>query len=539
MRRLLLVRHGSTAAVRAAAFGADEPLDESGVAGAARLRSRLPGRFSLLVSPARRALETAAGLGSPLVVPELAECDFGSWAGRSLSEIDPSDLGPWMTDPDAAPHGGESLTALLARVGAWLDEQASLDGTAVAVTHGGVVKAAVVHALSAPPSAFWRVDVSPLGITELHAHDGRWTVTRVNDRDARGAAGTASAAGANGAASASDGGRPARATRPARADAAGTSGAARRGRHERRGRHGRRGSGGVTAAGIVLGVSADALLGDPRRFHPVAGFGRAASALERVAYRPTRRAGAAYAAVLVGAVVAGAALAERVLPRTLVRAVALWAALGGRSLAREAQAVADLVERDEIEAARTRIRSLVGRDPQHLDGTGLCKAAIESVAENTVDAVIAPLFWVAVAGAPGVLGHRAVNTLDAMVGKRDERYARFGTASARADDVANWPAARLAGALVVALGGGGAANAWRDGAAKHPSPNAGVIEAAFAGALGLKLGGTLAYAGRVEQRPELGDGREPGPADVARAISLARRISFATAVLAAAWSRGR
>ena len=232
---------------------------------------------------------------------------------------------------------------------------------------------------------------------------------------------------------------------------------------------------------------------------------------------------------------AAAALLERVLPRTLVRAVALWAALGGRSLAREAQAVADLVERGEIDAARTRIRSLVGRDPQQLDGTGLCKAAIESVAENTVDAVIAPLFWAAVAGAPGVLGHRAVNTLDAMVGKRNERYARFGTASARADDVANWPAARLARRCCVRAT---AARRWRRGReAPHPSPNAGVIEAAFAGALGVALGGTLAYAGRVEHRPQLGRRRAPGPGDVARAIRLARRISLATAVLAALVSR--
>jgi adenosylcobinamide-phosphate synthase len=276
---------------------------------------------------------------------------------------------------------------------------------------------------------------------------------------------------------------------------------------------------------IALGLAGDALLGDPARFHPVAGFGRAAAALERVAYRPTRRAGAAYAAVLVGAVVAGAAVLERALPRTAVRAVALWAALGGRSLAREAQAVADLVERGELEAARARIRSLVGRDPQALDGTELCKAAIESVAENTVDAVIAPLFWAALFGAPGVLGHRAVNTLDAMVGKRDERYARFGTASARADDAANWPAARLAALLV------GDRCAWSEGARRHPSPNAGVIEAAFAGALGITLGGTLAYAGRVEHRPVLNPGaREPGPADVARAIALARRISLMTAV---------
>jgi broad specificity phosphatase PhoE len=97
--------------------------------------------------------------------------------------VDAGDLGAWMTDPEAAPHGGESLTALLQRVATWLDEQATQDGTAIAITHAGVVKAAVVHALDAPPSAFWRIDVSPLSITELHAHDGRWTVTRVNDRE--------------------------------------------------------------------------------------------------------------------------------------------------------------------------------------------------------------------------------------------------------------------------------------------------------------------------------------------------------------------
>lgn len=332
----------------------------------------------------------------------------------------------------------------------------------------------------------------------------------------------------------------------------------------------------MTAAGIVLGVGGDAVFGDPRRFHPVAGFGQTAAAFERVVYRPTFGAGAAYATVLVGgAALLGAAL-ERVLPRSLARGLALYVALGGRSLAREAQAVADLVERGEIDAARVRIRSLVGRDPERLDGSELCAAAIESVAENTVDAVIAPLFWAAIAGAPAVLAHRAVNTLDAMVGRRNERYARFGTASARADDAANWPAARLAGALTVALAAtaGAAApsppaaapsppaaapsppaaaplprptpaasparaawRAWRADAAKHPSPNAGVVEAAFAGALGLTLGGTLAYEGRVEHRPELGTGRAPGPHDVERAVKLARNVALVTAALAIAWSR--
>jgi len=177
MRRLLLVRHASTAAVRAAAFGADEPLDDGGRAAAAQLPGRLP-RGELLVSPRLRARETA--FGEFRVVDALAECDFGSWAGLTLDAIEPDELALWMLDPDATPHGGESLTALLDRVRGWLEEQSSLDGTAIAITHGGVVKAAVTIALDAPPSAFWRIDVSPLSITELHAHDGRWTVTRVN-----------------------------------------------------------------------------------------------------------------------------------------------------------------------------------------------------------------------------------------------------------------------------------------------------------------------------------------------------------------------
>ena len=290
----------------------------------------------------------------------------------------------------------------------------------------------------------------------------------------------------------------------------------------------------MTAAAIALGGGADLVFGDPRRGHPVAAFGRAAAALEGVAHRPTRRAGAAYAGALVGAVVVVAALLEERLPRTPLRAVALWTALGARSLMREASAVAELVEAGDIDAARRRVTSLVGRDPDALDAAGLCAAAIESVAENTVDAVVAPLLWTAVAGAPGVLGHRAVNTLDAMVGHRSVRYARFGTAAARADDVANWPAARLTAALTVLLGDDARAalRAWRHDAPAHPSPNAGRAEAAFAGALGTRLGGTLAYGGRVEHRPQLGDGREPGPDDVRRAVRLAWKVSAAAAALA-------
>jgi broad specificity phosphatase PhoE len=186
-RRLLLVRHASTDAVRAAAFGADEPLDASGRVAAAELAARLPRADEVLVSPALRARETASSAGLAAVGEAPGECDFGTWAGRTLREVAASDeagVRAWMTDPDAAPHGGEALTALLARVRSWLAFQASpgRGGTAIAITHAGVVKTAVVCALDAPPPAFWRIDVAPLSITELHAHDGRWTVTRVNDR---------------------------------------------------------------------------------------------------------------------------------------------------------------------------------------------------------------------------------------------------------------------------------------------------------------------------------------------------------------------
>jgi broad specificity phosphatase PhoE len=186
VRRLLLVRHAATPATRATAFPADEALDERGLDSAALLAGALPAApGEVLCSPARRCRQTteAAGLDAPTSDPALAECDFGRWAGRTLQEIhaaDPEASTAWMTDADAAPHGGESLRVFAARVAGWLDAQATLDGRAVAVTHGGVVKAAVVHALGAPLDAFWRIDVAPLAITELHAHDGRWTVTRVN-----------------------------------------------------------------------------------------------------------------------------------------------------------------------------------------------------------------------------------------------------------------------------------------------------------------------------------------------------------------------
>jgi broad specificity phosphatase PhoE len=181
MRRLLLVRHASTEAVRSAAFGSDEPLDSRGREAAASLR--LPRCDEVLVSPALRSRETAACLGLAASGDAPDECAFGRWAGLTLREVaerEPDAVREWMTDPGSAPHGGESLTSVLARVAGWLEAQAALNGSAVAITHAGVIKACVVVALGAPASAFWQIDVAPLSITELHAHDGRWTITRVN-----------------------------------------------------------------------------------------------------------------------------------------------------------------------------------------------------------------------------------------------------------------------------------------------------------------------------------------------------------------------
>lgn len=185
MRRLWLIPHAPTAATRGGAFPADEPLDERGRTEAGELSSRTPARFDLLTSPARSCLGTAAaaGLGPPHAEPALGDCDFGSWAGRGIEQVsaeEPEGFAAWMTDPEARPHGGETLTELAARVGAWLDSQAGLDGGAVAITHAAVVRVAVVHALRAPLDSFWQIEAAPLSVTELHARSGRWRLSRVN-----------------------------------------------------------------------------------------------------------------------------------------------------------------------------------------------------------------------------------------------------------------------------------------------------------------------------------------------------------------------
>ncbi len=296
------------------------------------------------------------------------------------------------------------------------------------------------------------------------------------------------------------------------------------------------------AAGLLLGAAADAVVGDPRRGHPVAGFGGVAAALERRGHADRRLAGARHVMLLVGGTVALGVAAERVaggfVGRTAVTAAATWVVLGGTSLHREGAALAGELDRGDLAAARARLPSLCGRDPSTLDAAGLARAGTESMAENTADAVVAPLLWGALTGVPGLLGYRAVNTLDAMVGHRSPRYARFGWAAARLDDVANLVPARvcalLTAAVAPAVGGSprAALRAWRRDAAAHPSPNAGPVEAAAAGALGVTLGGRTVYAHAVEERPRLGGGPSPGPADLRRAVRLSRLVSAAATAVA-------
>jgi adenosylcobinamide-phosphate synthase len=292
--------------------------------------------------------------------------------------------------------------------------------------------------------------------------------------------------------------------------------------------------------GAAAGVMADLLLGEPpAAAHPVARFGAVMRRVEGELYRDARDAGAAHAAVGIGlAAAAGAAVRSP--------AAAAYIAVAGRELAGTALGVEEALARGDLTAARAALPALVGRDPSRLDEAEITRAVVESVAENTVDAVVAPALWAAVAGAPGVFAYRAVNTLDAMVGHRSARYEQFGWASARLDDAAGLVPARVTAGLVAAVRPRAAARvtrAVRRDAPAHPSPNAGIAEAAFAAALDVRLGGTNRYGDRIELRPRLGDGHAPRPLDIRAAVRLSRDVTVALVALLAApsvlrWLRG-
>ena len=289
---------------------------------------------------------------------------------------------------------------------------------------------------------------------------------------------------------------------------------------------------GAVAAGLLL----DRLAGEPpAESHPVAWFGRLMERLEEGFWADSRRRGIAYAAVGVAVGI----LAGRLL-RSVTTAVAF--SVAGRELRRVAAGVGEAAARGDLERARAELPALVGRNPGDLGTSGVAAAVIESVAENSVDAVIAPSFWAVVAGAPGAVAYRAVNTMDAMVGHRNDRYRRFGWAAARLDDLANHVPARIFAALVAAVVLERArevlATVRRDAPA-HPSPNAGVAEAAMAAALDRQLGGPLRYGPTTENRPHLGTGPRPAPADVVEAVGISERVErVLVAGLGIAWLSG-
>jgi adenosylcobinamide-phosphate synthase len=278
------------------------------------------------------------------------------------------------------------------------------------------------------------------------------------------------------------------------------------------------------ALAAAAGLAADLALGEPALTpHPVSAFGTAMERVERTLYADRRANGVVHA----GAGVALGAGAGRAVGST---ALAAYISVAPRALLQAATLVGAALDRRDLPAARSLLPTLVGRDPSELGEAGMARAVVESVAENTVDAVVAPALWAALAGAPGTLGYRAVNTMDATVGYRNARYRNYGWASARLDDLANLVPARLTAVLVAAVRPRAARAIWRAvhrDAPGHPSPNSGVAEAAFAAALGLQLGGTNTYGGAVEVRVLLGDGRPPAPCDIAAATTLCRDVTFA------------
>jgi adenosylcobinamide-phosphate synthase len=301
---------------------------------------------------------------------------------------------------------------------------------------------------------------------------------------------------------------------------------------------------------LLAAYALDALLGDPQWYpHPVRVMGMAIEFLETRLRRGLDESGELRAGfVLAGSLAIGSyALAKlaMLLPGGgLTETLLLYTSLARKDLERSALRVAEALERDETAVARERLRALAGRDPDGLDKNGISRAAVESVAENFVDGILVPLMWGAVAGAPGAMSFKAISTLDSMVGHRDERHIRIGRCSARMDDAAVFAWARLSIPLIAAaaacLGLNGVealAIARRDGA-KHESPNSGLPEAAFAGALGLKLGGAATYGGRRRELPEIGNGkREAGPEDIRRAVRLMNVSSLLALACALLFSR--
>lgn len=295
------------------------------------------------------------------------------------------------------------------------------------------------------------------------------------------------------------------------------------------------------AGAMVVAMAVDALTGWPswlftRIGHPVTWLGRLIGTIDagwnRASDPPTlrRAAGVAGALVVIAlSVVIGWAL-QSLLPwdwiQIVIAGVVAWPLVALRSLHDHVAAVANPLQAGDIAASRDAVSRIVGRDPATLDEAGIARAAIESLAENASDGIVAPVFWGALFGLPGILGYKAVNTLDSMIGHRSERHEAFGWAAARIDDVANFIPARLTGFLFVLLASrrSEALSCMMRDARRHRSPNAGWPEAAMAGALGVRLSGPRIYHGSTTNEPWLNAGaRDPLAADISEALTVYRR----------------
>ena len=301
----------------------------------------------------------------------------------------------------------------------------------------------------------------------------------------------------------------------------------------------------IAAGAMALAMAIDGVLGWPaglyvRIGHPVTWIGRAIGACDRHLNRDadsprTRRLAGVATLVAVTALAALPAYgATLILPAGLsgliLTALLAWPLLATRSLFDHVQAVAQPLAAGDLAGARHAVSMIVGRDPAQLDPAGVARAALESLAENTSDGIVAPLFWGVLLGLPGIAAYKAVNTLDSMIGHRTPRFTDFGWASARFDDLVNLVPARLTGALFAVVSGQGRRSVacMRADAARHRSPNAGWPEAAMAGALGIRLSGPRIYADRVAQEPWVNGGApDPTPADLTRGLALYRRSMLA------------
>jgi adenosylcobinamide-phosphate synthase len=305
------------------------------------------------------------------------------------------------------------------------------------------------------------------------------------------------------------------------------------------------------AGAMVVAMVADALLGWPNRLfarigHPVTWLGRLIATLDKAWNRETatpsvRRTAGVAAALLVIAMAAGLAwVVQHVIPRgwtgMVILGILAWPLVAFRSLYDHVAAVRDPLRGGNIEAARKAVSMIVGRDPNQLDEAAIARAAIESLAENASDGIVAPVFWGALFGLPGIIGYKAINTLDSMIGHRTTRHEAFGWAAARIDDVANFVPARLTGLLFAGLAGSEgrsrAMSSMKKDARHHRSINAGWPEAAMAGALGVRLCGPRSYDGALADEPWLNAAaRDPMAADITRGLELYVTAMFALTLL--------